>query len=122
MILTTHAGSLPKTRALAKLHAARAAGEAVDEAGFEAHVDDAMAGVIARQIACGVDIVGDGEVGREGFFSYVRHRMTGFGGASRRPMMRDLTIYPSFLEFLMRATAERDQVSLLSTPAAVGEG
>ena len=121
MILTTHAGSLPKTKVLTRLHAERAAGDTIDESAFETQVETAMAGVIARQIESGVDILGDGEVGREGFFSYVRHRMTGFSGSSHRPMMRDLTIYPSFLEFLIRATAQRDQVSLLSPPAAVGD-
>ena len=116
-ILTTHAGSLPKGKALARLHAGRAAG---DEAAFRAAVEAAEAGVIARQIESGVDIVGDGEVGREGFFSYVRHRMTGFGGTAERPVMRDLTMYPSFLEFLMRTRPSGDQVSLLSPPVAVG--
>lgn len=115
-ILTTHAGSLPKGKTLTRLYAA---GAAEDDPVLREAVDAAQAGVIARQIESGVDIVGDGEVGREGFFSYVRHRMTGFGGASERPFMRDLTMYPSFLEFLMRATSSGEQVSLLKPPAAV---
>lgn len=118
-ILTTHAGSLPRPKELTRLHAARAAGTETDAAAFEAQVEAAEAGVIAKQVESGVDILGDGEVGREGFFSYVRHRMTGFGGAAPRPVMRDITMYPSFLEFVMRATSARDQVSLLAPPAAV---
>ena len=118
-ILTTHAGSLPKTKDLSRLHAARAAGTAPPDDSFAAKVEAAEAAVIAKQIECGVDILNDGEVGREGFFSYVRHRMTGFGGQARRPIMRDLTMYPSFLEFVMQPRGE--QVSLLAPPAATGD-
>jgi 5-methyltetrahydropteroyltriglutamate--homocysteine methyltransferase len=117
-ILTTHAGSLPKTKELSRLYAANAAGTGPGE-DFGAKVEAAEAAVIARQIECGVDLLNDGEVGREGFFSYVRHRMTGFGGRSERPIMRDITMYPSFLEFIMQPRGE--QVSLLAPPAAVGE-
>ncbi len=119
-ILTTHAGSLPKSKALTALHTARAAGKDVDAEEFERQVEAAETGVIDKQIECGVDIINDGEVGREGFFSYVRHRMSGFGGTAPRPTMRDITMYPSFLEFLMRASP-RDQVSLLAPPTAIGE-
>jgi 5-methyltetrahydropteroyltriglutamate--homocysteine methyltransferase len=45
--------------------------------------------------------------------------MTGFGGQARRPIMRDLTMYPSFLEFVMQPRGE--QVSLLAPPAATGD-
>ncbi len=117
-ILTTHAGSLPKTKELSRLHAANAAGADTSE-DFQAKVEAAEADVIARQIESGVDILNDGEVGREGFFSYVRHRMTGFGGQSARPIMRDITMYPSFLEFILQPRGE--QVSLLAPPAAVGD-
>jgi len=120
-ILTTHAGSLPKTRELAHLHFERAGGKDIDAEALTARIEAAETAVVARQIESGVDIINDGEVGREGFFSYVRHRMTGFGGQSARPMMRDLIMYPSFLEFLMRTTASQEQVSLLGTPSAIGE-
>ena len=118
-ILTTHAGSLPKTKELGRLYAALAAGQSVDDAALRAKVDAAEADIIGKQITCGVDILNDGEVGREGFFTYVRHRMTGFGGHSQRPIMRDITMYPSFLEFIMQPRGE--QVSLLAPPAAIGE-
>lgn len=118
-ILTTHAGSLPKTKDLSRLHAARAAGTVSNDAAFAALVEAAETATIAKQIDSGVDILNDGEVGREGFFSYVRHRMTGFGGQARRPIMRDITMYPSFLEFVMQPRGE--QVSLLAPPAAIGE-
>lgn len=120
-ILTTHAGSLPKGKAMDALHVARNRGEKIDEAAFMAARDAAEKRTIEKQIESGIDVINDGEVGREGFFSYVQHRMTGFGGQGRRPFMRDLTMYPSFLEYIMKATAAQEQVTLLQTPAAVGD-
>ena len=46
----------------------------------------------------GIDVGNDGEQPRESFFTYVQHRMSGFGGTSQRPVMRDIVRYPSFLE------------------------
>ncbi len=118
-ILTTHAGSLPKTKELSRLYASIAAGQTADDAALRFKIEAAEADVIAKQIASGIDILNDGEVGREGFFTYVRHRMTGFGGQSQRPIMRDITMYPSFLAFVMQPRGE--QVSLLAPPAAIGD-
>src|SRR5262249_12779752 len=81
-ILTTHAGSLPRPLELTALHAARARGERVEQGTFETLAAQATREVIARQIDLGLDVVNNGEVGRESFFTYLRHRMTGFGGRS----------------------------------------
>ncbi len=118
-ILTTHAGSLPKTKELGRLYASIAAGQTADDSALRSRIETAEADVIAKQIASGIDILNDGEVGREGFFTYVRHRMTGFGGQSQRPIMRDITMYPSFLAFIMQPRGE--QVNLLAPPAAIGD-
>lgn len=119
-ILTTHAGSLPRPKALAELHGRRSRGEQVDTAELQRAVEEATAVVIAAQVDAGIDIGNDGEQARESFFTYVQHRMTGFGGASRRPMFRDLAEHPDYLE-LLRARAERIRVSLTSAAAAVGD-
>jgi len=118
-ILTTHAGSLPRPKALAALHGQRSRGEAVDPEEFRSAVEAATATVIAAQIDVGIDIGNDGEQARESFFTYVSHRMTGFGGKSHRPVMADLTAFPDFLE-LSAGRARRAQVNLLSAPAAIG--
>jgi 5-methyltetrahydropteroyltriglutamate--homocysteine methyltransferase len=120
-ILTTHAGSLPKGKDLTALHVARNRGEAVDEAAFAAARKAGEQRTIEKQIESGIDIVNDGEVGREGFFTYVQHRMTGFGGTAHRPIMRDITMYPSFLEYIMKTSASQEGVTLLATPSAIGE-
>src|SRR4051794_39925485 len=83
-ILTTHSGSLPRPKALAELHGRRSRGEPVDAAELRAAVVESTAQVVAAQHAAGVDIGNDGEQARESFFTYVQHRMTGFGGTSTR--------------------------------------
>jgi len=81
-ILTTHAGSLPRPRELAELHGRRSRGETVDPDVLRGIVEQATADVIAAQHAAGIDIGNDGEQARESFFTYVQHRMTGFGDVS----------------------------------------
>ena len=120
-LLTTHAGSLPRPKTLVHLLAAQASGEEINPAALAKEVEAATAHVIAKQVESGVDIINDGEVGRESFFTYVRHRMTGFGGQGQRRAMRDILMYPSFLEYLLRIRAANESVSLLAPPAAVGE-
>jgi 5-methyltetrahydropteroyltriglutamate--homocysteine methyltransferase len=119
-LLTTHAGSLPRPKALVQMLAAQARGEAVDPAALASAVDSAVAQAIGRQIECGVDVVNDGEVGRESFFTYVQHRMTGFAGRGVRQPMRDLVMYPSFMTYIARLMTTLEGVSLMAPPQAVG--
>ena len=116
-IITTHTGSLPRPAALTELHAARSRGEPVDEAALALAVSDATRAAITAQLDAGIDVGNDGEQARESFFTYVQHRMTGFGGVSHRPLMRDLTDHPDFLEL---TAGRRRPVNLLAPPAAVG--
>lgn len=120
-ILTTHAGSLPRPRALTELHLARARGDAVAEEDLRRAADAAAEEALARQLEIGLDVVNDGEMGRESFFTYVRHRMTGFSGESRRPPMADIVHYADFIEQFMRGPGGRESVSLMSAPRATGE-
>ncbi len=119
-ILTTHAGSLPRPPELAALHARRFAGQEVDLRELAQRSLAATAAVVRRQCDIGIDIVNNGEVGRESFFTYVQHRMTGFSGVSRRPPMRDLMKYPHFLDYLRRTAFSSDAVSLAQPPQATG--
>ena len=84
-LLTTHAGSLPRPKTLVHLLAAQAGGEEVNPAtlGQGGRGGDGAASSPSRSNS-GVDIINDGEVGRESFFTYVQHRMTGFGGRGTR--------------------------------------
>jgi 5-methyltetrahydropteroyltriglutamate--homocysteine methyltransferase len=119
-ILTTHAGSLPRPAELVALHARRFAGERVDAAELAQRSKEATEDVVRRQIDIGVDQVNNGEVGRESFFTYVQHRMSGFSGQSRRLPMRDIVKYPHFLGYLQRTAFSGANVSLLQPPQATG--
>jgi 5-methyltetrahydropteroyltriglutamate--homocysteine methyltransferase len=103
------------------MHARRNRGEPVDAADFERAVQTATREVVAAQVDAGVDIGNDGEQARESFFTYVQHRMSGFGGVSERPMFRDLDDHPDYLEILQAGRAERLQVNLRAAPAAIAE-
>ena len=118
-ILTTHAGSLPRPTALVELFVRTSRREPVDEVGLAAAVEAATRHVVTQQLAAGIDVGNNGEQPRESFFTYVQHRMTGFGGQSQRPIMRDIVAYPSFLE-LKLPDFSRTMVSLVNAPKAIG--
>jgi 5-methyltetrahydropteroyltriglutamate--homocysteine methyltransferase len=77
-ILTTHAGALPRPEGLRELVTARNQGQAYDTAALAGAIPGAVAEVVQRQIACGVDIPNDGELSKPGFSEYVRERIRGF--------------------------------------------
>lgn len=118
-IITTHAGSLPRPASLAELHGRRARGEPVDPDELRRTIEQATAAVIAAQAGAGIDVGNDGEQARESFFTYVQHRMTGFGGTSQRALMRDLLEHPDYLELAL-PRYQRMKVNLMAAPAAIG--
>jgi len=79
-ILTTHVGSLPRGTELVPLLLARDHGEPYDAAALERLVQTAVEDAVARQEAAGVSIVSDGELGKVGYSTYVKERLSGFGG------------------------------------------
>ncbi|MDP6689861.1 MAG: cobalamin-independent methionine synthase II family protein [Alphaproteobacteria bacterium] len=116
-ILTTHAGSLPRPGELRRL---LAAGEAAEPTELGQAVETATADIVDKQIAAGLDVINDGEMGRESFFTYVRYRMTGFGGHSDRKLMADMTMYEGYRKKLLAMTTQDDRVSLMKAPKAIG--
>ena len=117
--LTTHSGSLPRTKDLVELYAALSRGEEVDKSKLEDAIYTSTDAVIQNQINSGIHIGNNGEQTRESFFSYVRHRMSGFGGASNRPPFQDMVDYPSWMD--LKLSGYLDGVSLISAPQAQGE-
>ncbi|HEV8438912.1 MAG TPA: cobalamin-independent methionine synthase II family protein [Methylomirabilota bacterium] len=104
-ILTTHTGSLPRPPDLTAMLQALDAGTAPDPAAFDDRVRRAVADVVRRQVEAGVDIVNDGEQGKVGYSTYVRHRLSGFGGRSAAPMRADWADFPAAAARLGRSTA-----------------
>jgi hypothetical protein len=77
LIVTTHAGSLPREEDLGVMIRRKAQGEIIDEEAFFARVKKAVGDVVRRQAEAGIDIASDGEQGRVGFIPYVNERLTG---------------------------------------------
>src|ERR1700730_4758334 len=119
-ILTTHTGSLPRAAALTRLYVRRERGESIDEAELDAAGKRALAWVVPQQIAAGIDIGNNGEQQREGFFLYLRRRLSGFGGSWHRSPRGDVERYPLFKEAMQRQLAGKDAVSNFAPPKAVG--
>jgi 5-methyltetrahydropteroyltriglutamate--homocysteine methyltransferase len=119
-ILTTHAGSLPRPPALLEMMVRHSRREPVDFVALEQAVDAATRHVVARQLEVGIDVGNNGEQPRESFFTYVQHRLSGFGGASARPIMRDIVHFSSFLELRLPRFTGKTMVSLGSAPKASG--
>lgn len=82
-ILTTHTGSLPRPPDLVDLLRKADAGEPIDRGAFDRRVREAVAEVVRRQVEAGIDSVNDGEMGKPGYSTYVKDRLTGFEGQSR---------------------------------------
>ena len=97
-IRTTHVGSLPRSAAVTNLLFAAERGDAVDAAQLDLVMREAVAGVIARQQAAGIDIVSDGEQSKISYATYIKDRLTGFDGDSPRSAPADLEDFPTFLE------------------------
>lgn len=97
-ILTTHVGSLPRSKAVTDLVFAKEREEAVDENYFHKTIKEAVNEVVARQIKSGVDIVSDGEMSKISYATYIKDRITGFAGDSPRNPPKDLEDFPGFLQ------------------------
>jgi 5-methyltetrahydropteroyltriglutamate--homocysteine methyltransferase len=112
-ILTTHTGSLPRPLDLAETLEALDAGAPIDGAAFEARVRRAVADIVRQQVEAGVDVVSDGEQGKVGYSTYVRHRLTGFGGRSEASKRADWADFPE-------AAARAERRSLVARPTCDG--
>ena len=85
-ILTTHVGSLPRSKQVTDLVFAREAGVPIDSAGFSTIIAAAVDDIVARQKAAGIDLPSDGEMSKISYATYIKDRLTGFDGDSaRRP-------------------------------------
>ena len=99
-ILTTHVGSLPRPDHICDLLLQKERGELENLEHFDEQVANAVDAVIAKQIACGIDIVSDGEYSKIGYANYVKDRLHGFAGDSERIPGADLKDFPGFAKTL----------------------
>src|SRR5438128_1145082 len=112
-ILTTHTGSLPRANDLTLLLEALDAGTIPEQAAFDARVRRAVGDIVRQQVDAGVDVVNDGEQGKVGYSTYVRHRLTGFGGQAAVPTRADWSDFPE-------AAAKSERRSTTMRPSSNG--
>ena len=80
-ILTTHTGSIPRPPELLALSSSQV-GAPKDPVLYAERLREAVADVVRRQIDVGIDVVNDGEFGKDSWGAYVLERVSGF---ERRP-------------------------------------
>ncbi len=95
-ILTTHVGSLPRSKAVTDCVFAHERGEPKEEA--PSVIREAVKDAVIRQAASKVDIVSDGEMSKISYATYIKDRITGFDGDSPRSAPKDLEDFPGFLK------------------------
>jgi len=92
--LITHTGSLPRPESLIKTMYAKEEGVPVDPAALEARVAEAVADVVRKQADAGVDIINDGEMSKPSYATYIKDRLSGFGGDDNKFVYQDLVGFP----------------------------
>lgn len=96
-LLTTHVGSLPRPQAVVDQVWAQDGGEEIDEAEFDRVITEGVEEVVRLQLANGIDIVNDGDMGKIGYATYIRHRLTGFEMLEAgREAPADMNDFPGF--------------------------
>jgi 5-methyltetrahydropteroyltriglutamate--homocysteine methyltransferase len=96
--LTTHTGSLPRPDDLIRTMYAKEEGVPVDPAALAARITSAVADVVKKQVAAGIDIVNDGEMSKPSYATYVKDRLAGFGGGGNTFVYQDLRDFPSLAQ------------------------
>jgi 5-methyltetrahydropteroyltriglutamate--homocysteine methyltransferase len=91
---TTHTGSLPRPDDLIRIMYAREEGVPVDAIALAARIRAAVADVVQKQVAAGVDLVNDGEMSKPSYATYIKDRLNGFGGTGNTFVYQDLADFP----------------------------
>ncbi len=115
-ILTTHTGSLPRPYDLQQMLEAQDHGDPGDRAIFERQVQEAVNAIVQQEASSGIDVVNDGEMSKISYSTYVKNRLTGFGGTSQRPA----TAPPDVADFPEYARRMAIQLSDYKMPACNG--
>jgi len=93
--LTTHTGSLPRPEDLIRMMYAREEGVPVDPVALSKRVASAVEEVVRKQAEAGVDVVNDGEMTKPSYATYIKDRLSGFGGTGNTFVYQDLVAFPN---------------------------
>jgi 5-methyltetrahydropteroyltriglutamate--homocysteine methyltransferase len=92
--LTTHTGSLPRPDDLVRTMYAREEGVPVDPSALDARIAAAVTEVVGKQVQAGIDVVNDGEMSKPSYATYIKDRLSGFGGTGNTFVYQDLADFP----------------------------
>ncbi len=114
-ILSTHVGSLARPTDLLAMTRAKLAGEPYDADAFAQRIRSAVAEQVAQQVACGIDVVSDGEQSKDSFYAYVRERLSGIETVApepgaRRGRSRELRAFPEYYRDYYFTPRSKDRV------------
>ncbi len=116
-IPTTHTGSLPRPDDLIRTVWAAEDGVPVDEEALARRVADAVDECVRRQVEAGLTVVNDGEMSKPSYATYVKDRLSGFGGESvANYFFQDLVDYPRSAQMVADNPGRRKR----SAPACTG--
>jgi 5-methyltetrahydropteroyltriglutamate--homocysteine methyltransferase len=115
-VLTTHTGSLPRPADLIRMMFAREEGVPVDGPALAARIRAAVTEVVRQQTDAGITVVSDGELSKPSYATYIKDRLSGFGGTSQSLQYRDLVDFP---EMAKRVFGDPGR-SRRKTPACTG--
>jgi 5-methyltetrahydropteroyltriglutamate--homocysteine methyltransferase len=93
--LTTHTGSLPRPEDLIRAMYAKEEGVPVDPSALEGRVASAVEEVVRKQAEAGVDVINDGEMSKPSYATYIKDRLSGFGGGGNTFVYQDLVAFPN---------------------------
>jgi 5-methyltetrahydropteroyltriglutamate--homocysteine methyltransferase len=127
-ILTTHVGSLPRPPGVLAFLEMRENGREFDQAAFEQSLAKSVGEIVKKQVAAGIDVVCDGELGKISYTFYVRHRLAGItafrGGANDQPPQtaahRDLLDHPDYMQRLNQTRGGTSWFSRAAVPCCTG--
>ena len=93
--LTSHVGSLPREKDLMHMMWAREDGVPVDASAMAARVQQAVLDIVSKQKELGISVVNDGEMSKPSYATYIKDRLTGFGGSDNTYVFDDLVDFPN---------------------------
>ena len=93
--LTTHTGSLPRPDDLIQMMFAKEEGRPVDDEALARRIRSSVKEIVEKQRNVGVDVVSDGEMSKPSYATYIKDRLSGFGGVGNTFVYQDLVEFPN---------------------------
>ncbi len=120
--LTTHTGSLPRPDDLIRMMYAKEEGVPVDAPALAQRVALAVEEVVRKQADAGVDVVNDGEMSKPSYATYIKDRLSGFGGTGNTFVYQDLVAFPNLAKRVFGDPGRsRRKTPACNAPIGVGD-